>query len=238
MTDLFDAKANDQTPPVTPETPPVVPNTDQTDLLAAIKNERGEQKFKSVEDLINGYSASQEFITTLKSEKEAEVQAKAELAAKVKSQEELEQLLQAKSEQAPPAAPVVPEGLKQEDVLQILEQREAQKVADANVISVRKAVEAVKGDMKALTEQAGLTPELAQQMAQKSPDALLKLLEVEVPKGPAPSMAPSINPSSFQQDRQPDVKQVMRSPKTSDLTDAWKAAGARSEAKLKEQGII
>jgi hypothetical protein len=236
MTTLFDESTpgDNQTPPVTP---PVVPNTDHTDLLAAIKNERGEQKFKSVEDLINGYSASQEFITTLKTEKEVEVQAKADLAAKVKSQEELEQLLQTRTEQ-PPTPPATPEGLKQEDVLQILEQREVQKIADANVIAVKKAVEAAKGDMKALTEQAGLTPELAQQMAQKSPDALLKLLDVEAPKGPAPSMASSVNPSSFQHDRPPEVKRVMRSSKSSDLVDAWKAAGARSEAKLKEQGVI
>jgi len=233
MTDLFDDKANNQTPPATPETPPVVPSTDHTDLLAAIKNERGEQKFKSVEDLINGYSASQEFITTLKTEKDAEVAAKAEIEAKLKTQEQLQELLDAKTATPDPVTPAVVEtGLKQDDVLQILEQREAQKISDANVIAVKKAVEAAKGDLKALTEQAGLTPDLAQKMAEKSPDALLKLLDVEVVKSPPPSMAPSANPTSFESQSSAPVKSVMRSSKSSDLMDAFKAAGDRAKERI------
>jgi hypothetical protein len=228
MTDLFDDKANNQTPPATPETPPVVPSTDHTDLLAAIKNERGEQKFKSVEDLINGYSASQEFISTLKTEKDAEVAAKADIEAKLKTQEQLQELLDAKNVTPDPVTPAIADGLKQEDVLQILEQREAQKVSDANVIAVKKAVEAAKGDLKALTEKAGLTPDLAQKMAEKSPDALLKLLDVEVVKSPPPSMSPSVNPASFDGGNNTPVKNVMRSSKSSDLMDAFKAAGDRA----------
>ena len=232
MTDLFEKKeeANQAV-----ETPPVVPNTDQTDLLAVIKNERGEQKFKSVEDLIKGYNTSQEFIGTLKDEKTAVETSLQESSAKVKSQEQLEELLKTKTETTTLEA--VPEGMKAEDVVKILEQREVQKVADANVILVRDAVKGAKGDMNELVKDAGLSPEIAQQLAQSSPEALLKLLGVKDTATPPPSMEGSVHSNSFHQNQQPDVKRVMRSSKSSDLTAAWKAAGTRSEAKLVEQGL-
>ena len=93
MTELF----NDDNKPTgdnqNPQENNANPTPDFTDLLAGIKNERGEQKFKSVEDLINGYTASQEFIGTLKGEKSTIESQLQELTGKVKSQEELEALL-------------------------------------------------------------------------------------------------------------------------------------------------
>ena len=166
MTDLFDDKpsADQQKQPETP----AVQTPDYSDLLAGIKNERGEQKFKSVEDLVNGYTASQEFIGTLKGEKSTIESRLQELTGKVKSQEELQELLkQAPAEEVPEVVPTeIPAGISAEDVVKILAQEEQKKVANSNVTSVKEAVKAVNGDLKELTEKVGLTPDLAQKMAE------------------------------------------------------------------------
>jgi len=238
MTELF----NDDNKPTGDNQNPQENNAnktpDFTDLLAGIKNERGEQKFKSVEDLINGYTASQEFIGTLKGEKSTVESQLQELTGKVKSQEELEALLQTKKEPEVPPAPSTPAGLQQEDVLALLEQREQQAIATSNVKQVKDAVKAAKVDLAEAVQKAGISKEFAEEMAAKHPEQFLKLIDVDKPAAPPASLSGSTDTSVFNKEVPSKPKTIMRSTKTSDVVDAWKAAGERSMAKLEEQGQI
>jgi len=213
------------------------PTPDYLDQLAGIKNERGEQKFNSVEDLIKGYNASQDFIGTLKDEKTSIESQAADLASKVKSQEELEDLLNKKQEPEV-VTKEVHSGLTQEDVLAVLQQREVETVEKANRTVVKEAAKAAKVDLKEACEKAGIAPEFADNMAKSYPEQFLKLVGIEAPKAPAAPLNGSVNTSTFNMETPQTPKTVMRSSKASDLESAWKAAGQRSEARLKEQGLL
>lgn len=165
------------TDPAGEQKPPQAPNVaDQ--LLAGIKNEEGKQKYSNVEEALKGLANAQEFISTLKKEK-------AELAASLKSQQQLEEmLLKPQTVEVPPPT-VAPSGVTMDAVLLAIEQREAAKIASANIDKVKAALDLAFGAeaKKVLSErvnQLGLTPELADNMAAKSPEALLKLLDVSV----------------------------------------------------------
>lgn len=174
---IFNENAGTQTDPTGGQSQATAPASGSVDqLLAGIKNEQGAQKYTSVEDAIKALQHSQEFIETLKREKQ-------EIAAKLKAQEELEKLLAPKT-QAP--TPVVDSAavLKPEDVVAVIESRERALTARKNIESV-KAVFAQQFGAESTTElvkrveQAGITKELADKMAAETPDALLKLLGVE-----------------------------------------------------------
>jgi hypothetical protein len=237
MTDLFN-----ETPAATPnhgEPAPENQTPANTDLLSGIKNENGEQKFKTAEDLARGYEASQAFIATLKSEKES-VEAKVqELSGKVLSQEELKSLLQPAA--TPPAAiPAAAEpvaGLQSADVLDILEQRDNQRAIEANVTSVKEAAAKAFGadavtKLEELSGLVGLSKAAAQSLAQTSPGAFMKLIGI-TPEG-TPSSSPNQSPSSvntqtFLNGGEIAPKQVMRSGKSSDFMAEWRANKKRCE---------
>lgn len=237
MTELFDDKNSNQDQGSN-STPDV--KTDSNDLLAVIVNDKGEQKFNSVADLVKGYQSSQQFISTLKEEKgqvltEAEQKAKQleELAAKLKSQEELEKLLDnaSNANTTTPDEPAadVPAGVTAEDVVKIMQQQEQTKVKASNVTLVKKAVEAVKGDLGELCEKAGLPRDLAQQMAETAPEALLSTLGVEAPSAPV-NLSGGYNQHD-KQDTPPPAKRVMNARKASEVTDEWKRIGKQVEEK-------
>ena len=224
---LFESTpGNDPTGEVkAPSQAPVV--VDQ--LLAGIKNEKGEQKYSSVEEAIKGLAHAQEFINTLKTEK-------AQLEGMVKSQEQLKELFN-----KPPVKEVVTEqvavGITPEQVVTILEQREQLKVAAANRDKVKAALQEALGAeyktvLAAKTDQLGLTRELVDNMAKTAPDALLKLLDIKAP-AVKPSLKNSVMPEGFKPGEKPAKKKFNPLDKTEDkgLTK-WRESAARTNARL------
>lgn len=178
-------------------------------LLSGIKNERGEQKYKSVEDALNALKHSQDYIPQLSDKLRQQEQELAEAKAQAAKIAELENTLKALTQpsQTPASQPAV-QGLTAEEVAALvnktLTQTQQAELAKNNLSSVvdtvrkefgEKAEEVFYGKARDL----GMSMEEINSLAARSPVAALKLLGVD--KGspaPQPNSAGSINTSAFQ----------------------------------------
>jgi len=202
-------------------------------LLQGIKNEKGEQKYSSVEEALRGASHAQEFIATLKREKE-------ELAAMVKAQEQLEALLAkppvAKESTPTQEAAPVKAGVSPEDVVAILKQQKEAEAAESNMDRVETSLKAAFGatyqeTLNAKTRELGLTPALVDSMAKSSPDALLKLLDVKG-KTAKPGFGSGQNTEQFNQQKPAPKRFDPFSKADNPKVNAWKESVARTNARL------
>ena len=202
-------------------------------LLDSIKNESGERKYKTVDEALKGAAHAQTFIEQLKKEK-------AEMEAQLADRKRLEELLTSKesTQEGKEAASQMVQGLTSEDVVKILEQRDVQLKQKQNADKVVNAAKEAFGTeyitvLKEKAAQAGLTQELADSMAQTSPDALLKLLGIA-----AKVDTKSLMNSQSSLERKPGDKQESI-PKfdpfrrnRSKLMETWEKVGESTKARL------
>lgn len=211
------------------------------DLLKSITNEQGNQKFSSVEDVIEGYKASQDFINTLMQEKRQKEQEALDLAAKVRSQEELAELLRTRQPESDPQpeAPVAPAApsLTQDDVLTILQEQKEREVQTANVKKVQEACKEAFGNdfmskLKEAVASKGLSDDLASQMAKTSPDALLSFIGVEGKKADPLPVNSTVNTRQFSTKTEDGPARVMGGVTGKTLLSEWEKSKQRTLAKL------
>lgn len=156
-------------------------------LLADIKNEQGTQKYATPEDALRGAAHAQEYIRTLQREK-AEADARlAALSAKEDKTASLEatlaELMQKVNKPAEPATNV-PTGDDIADIVaKTLDSRTAAQTAKANQDAVAASlVKQFGADAQAkylaAAEDIGLSPSEMDQLAAKSPKAVLKALGI------------------------------------------------------------
>lgn len=213
------------------DSPSQAPNgVDQ--LLAGIKNENGEQKYANVEEALKGLSNAQEFISTLKREK-------AEVSEQLKSQSQLEEMLSKVNQQQDPdpQEPQVTQGLSAEDVLKVVDQREKDRIAEANLSTCLSTIKEKLGAeykeiLKAKTSELGLTTELVDTMAKSSPDSVYKLLGIDVKKAAKAEMAPSTNTQTFSQEAPPAKRFDPFSSKAKPGLEAWRESVKETNARL------
>jgi head-tail adaptor len=169
-------------------------------LLADIKNENGQQKYQSAEEALRGAAHAQEYIRTLQREKaEAEARLTA-LASKEDKTVELErtlaELMQKVNKPAEPASNV-PTG---DDIAAIvaktLDSRSAAETAKSNqdaVAAVLLKSFGAEAETKynEAAQELGLTPAEMNQLAAKSPKAVLKALGVSEQVAKPQSFAPA-----------------------------------------------
>ncbi len=194
--DVF--KPNTETPPA-----PV----DVNDLLASIKNENGEQKYRSTEDALKALANSQAFIPQLLSEKkqlEEEMNSLREKAKKAESLDEvIEKLRTAGIEQKKPEDVTHPSGgLSEEAVANLvkkaLEEREMSAKAKTNFERVNGELVKKFGQEKAQevvgrkAAELGMTSEELGVLAQNKPELVLALFGDQKPKPPQPTTS-SVN---------------------------------------------
>lgn len=213
---IFNGTNPPATPPNPQVTPPATPNVPSDDaianLLSTIKNERGEPKYKNLEDALNGLKHAQEYIPSLKSQltqQEQESQRLREEAGKIA---ELERSIAAlTSQNTQPVTnqpPVFDENMIAELVTRTLTQRQNQEVAQANIQSVVSTLQQSFGvDAEAKfyekAKEYGMTQEEMNALAAKSPKAVLTMLGVSVQTAPrqnttAPTNS-TVNTSAYQQ---------------------------------------
>lgn len=190
--------------------PNVQPPDPVNTLLASVKNERGEQKYNSLSDAINGLKHAQEYIPTLKSELSAKEQALAAALARAAELEAANQTLLTlttpQTQPSPQAAPpVFDESKIAEMVQQTLSQREQQAAAQKNTQTVVSTLQQVFGAdaEKAYNDKAselGMTVAELNSIASKSPQAVFNMLGIKPQKG-KPNVAPlqgTVNPAAYQ----------------------------------------
>lgn len=187
-------------------TPSNVPNdSGLANLLAEIKNERGEPKYKNVQDALVALKHSQTYIpqlTTEVRERDAELaNARARLAEIDELKRTVQALTQRQTDPAP-QGPQLDEGKIADLVSSAITQREAQTRAQQNAAQVANALRSKYGaeaEVKYNEKAAELGIDVAElnALASKSPAAALRLLG-EVDIKPQSSGLPT--PSSIRTD--------------------------------------
>lgn len=168
-----------------------VANAPQNDalatLLSQIRNERGEQKYRTVEEALNGLKHAQEFIpqlTTKQRQLEQELEDARRAAAKVA---EIENTVKSLTQQvsSPPATqgPAITPEQVAELIDVTLQRKQAETSAQANTKAVTAAVLAKFGDKAeqvfyGKAEELGLSKAEFNALAAKTPKAVLNLLGI------------------------------------------------------------
>lgn len=180
-------------------------------LLTQIKNERGEQKYKSVEDALNALKHSQEYIPQLNqrlSQTEAELEAARAAAARVEEVEATVARLLSKENVSSTTTPVVvPEDKVAEIVQSVLQRTKTQEIEQMNQQAVVQAVASRFGTeadkyFYGKASELGFTAEQINRLSATNPKAVLSLLGLNEPAPAKNSVVPQsksgINTDGFQ----------------------------------------
>lgn len=177
-------------------------------ILGEIKNERGEPKYKTLNDAITALKHSQEYIPTLNSklqEQNAELERLRGEAGRVSEIEAtVRALTQKQAEASTNANPALSEETIANLVTRTLSQREQAAKAQENQQSVVASMQAKFGTeaekvFYQKAQELGMTVEEFNALAAKTPKAVLNLIGVDV--RPATTGAPAsstVNASGFQ----------------------------------------
>lgn len=184
------------------------PNSSYENLLKNIKNERGEQKYKTVEDAMVGLLNAQQYIPKLKEELEtykSQVSTFQSELEKVKHIEEtVNNLLSNQQQQSTQSAPVIDENKIADIVGQTLSRREQEIQQKQNINIVVSEVAKKFGEKSeeafyGLAKEMGLSNVEMNALAAKSPKAVLTMLGINTSatKPVQPSTASSVNSEAF-----------------------------------------
>lgn len=238
--------------------PPNQPNSNgqpsQSDplatLLASVKNENGEQKYKTIEDALKALQHSQSYIPELRQtlqQKEAEL---AEAKAKADKIAELERTLDALTQNQNSSVNTSPQGLSEEQiadlVVKTLKQTATAQTQKENLNSVVSIMKKQFGDKAeemfyGKAQEVGLGKDEINQIAAKSPQAALKLLGLSSSQemnGGTPKA--SFNGAAFQPNPESEIrknpKSVLMGASTEEVMQEV-ARARRMVDELTEQGL-
>jgi hypothetical protein len=214
MTDIF----------TTPETPsqeqPVQTNALDT-MLASIKNEQGNQKYDSVEKALEALQHSQEFIPTLKSQLQEKDTELSNLRMEISKQQGINETIERLSTASQDPVQPKPEQEVSQDiesiVANLLQSHQTQSAEESNKKQVNDTVVALYGDkageyMLNKSKELGMSLDALESMAKQSPQAALKLLEVE---GKTSHNVSSVNAGNYRTDNLAPRKEELSLPETS-----------------------
>lgn len=169
-------------------TPPVNNNDALNDLLASIKNEQGQPKYRSIEDALKGLQHAQSYIAEVKQERNTIAAKLEEEAAKAREVEELKRVV-AEITQKQDKKDVQPTpSIGADDITNLVKSQLAierqQEQQSLNKNTVRKALVEKFGEEKAAevfnqkADELGLSAEKLTQIVAESPKAALAMLGV------------------------------------------------------------
>ena len=238
-------QAATQQPAVSPATQATTATEDPyKTALAAIKNEDGLQKYASVEDVLSSVPHREEFISTLKAEKQAIEQqlldAKLELEKRMSVQDAMSQIAS-----TPNTAQTDQEsGLRREDVYSLMKEYESAKSVESNRKSVSDALIKHYGDEAKAQEilagklsELGMSREQLAAIAGNSPKAASQLLGLDSQGSAAvnKTVAGNVNPDAIESSTNTDIpksKGIMLGASGKDLINEWRNAGAEAKQEL------
>jgi LysM repeat protein len=208
---IFGNQNSEATPPNTGDTGngTNAPNVDPVaDLLGSIKNERGEPKYKNIQDALVALRHSQEYIpqlTTQLSQKDSELNtARAEAARINELERSLQALTQSREQPASTRAPEFSEERIAELVNQSLTRKQTEDLQRANVSKVVQDMVKQYGPDAQKTYEAkaaefGMTVAQLNQLASSTPQAVLNLMGVNKATQPREQTpATQFNSEAFQ----------------------------------------
>lgn len=219
-------------------------------LLASIKNERGEQKYKTVEAALEALNHAQNYIPTLKNtsqELEQKLQEALEKAAKVEELERVvQQLAQSVTNSQNTNGPVsIDEGVIADLVNKTLTKTQVEAREKTNLIEVVGSFQKIFGDKAEETfyskgAELGMSREQLNSLAKSNPKVVLKLFGIssDVPNT-TPTLA-SVNTGGFTKSGDSNIrrndKSVLMGASTQDVIAEREASKAMVE-ELHSQGM-
>ena len=168
------------------------------DLLRTIRNpETGEPKYKSIDDALKALKHAQEFIPSLQQENKTYLeelqQAREELQKSAGAMDALDRLAQPQPSQGSTPAPKEIDGRDIEGLVEkALQKKQTQAQQKTNVDKVKSALQEKYGDKAGQhfyqkAEELGLDRKTMNELAAKSPNAVLKYFEGEAGSNVTPS---------------------------------------------------
>jgi hypothetical protein len=212
-TSIFDSNSSATPTPPAGSNPANVSQPSAVDtMLLSIKNERGEPKYKSLEEALNALKHSQEYIPQLSqkiTERERELDEARQAAAKVA---QLEDVVRNLTQQSNPNANTTPQGMTAEQVAELvnstLSRKQQEEIAQRNTSIVAQTVASKFGaeaEQKFYdkAEELGMTKQEFNALASKNPKAVLSLLgitdtAVPTPQGKQSTQVTALNTAGFQ----------------------------------------
>jgi len=224
----------------TPDTIEVTKPEDNTELttiktqLSSILNQEGNQKYSTVEDALKSIPFATTHISKLEQEN-------AELTTKLNQAQTVKDILDEISVQRTPSEEPTVQGLDESRVAEIVSQQltvtEQQRLIQVNQAAAAAALQAHFGDVQtaekkyiAKAEELGISVQFLNDVAAKSPKALLNLFDitaVEKQEIPEKIQDSGITPVEIQDETKP--KSVMWGASHSDLKEAWRAARPKQD---------
>lgn len=202
------------------------------DQLASIKNERGEPKYKDLPTALEALKHSQDYIPNLKQENETLKETVERLEREAQERKNLEESIERLTSQQQQPAPQEYQGLTEEQVAGLLEQRlvqrEQEQKAQSNSQQVEQAIVQRYGDkarevVAAKAQEYDMSPAEMQTWAQKNPKAVLALFDVKSsPQGKSyTSSSVNIPPNRPAQDEPlaPPAKSLLSGATTKEITE-------------------
>lgn len=194
------------------------------------------KKYSTAEEALRSVPHAQEHIKTLEAEM---AQMKEELSKRKTTQELLDEL---KSGVQPVANTTQETGLNQDTIMELvnntLKQNEQKKTAQANASQVANKFTEKYGSnaetvYNSLAKDLNLTPQKLNELAASSPNLVLRLADLE-PNVKVAKSSGSVNTEALSANKPPQEMsaRVPKGAKTSDLVNAWRAAGEKVKQKL------
>ena len=178
-----------------------------TTILASIKNEKGEPKYASVEEALKGLQHAQEFISTLKGEKQT-------LEAEVNARKSVEEALKGLSTMDTPEG-TPPPAYNPDDIKTLVDQQlqayKAANVESENLSKCEASLKAKYGDkaqtvIKETAEKLGRSPQELETLAAKDPALFLGLFSGDLKRDTTPMAGNGFNTHGFQQSPESTIK--------------------------------
>lgn len=222
---------------------------DYTSFLSEIKNERGEQKYKSIEDALYALKHSQEYIPELKNKAETVFREKDALEKKLQSLEETVFELTSRKEQPSTQGVQIDENAVTSLVEKALSQSQERQQAANNQKAVvetlnNKFGEKAEDMFYSRAKELGMTVEEVNSIAARSPKAALAILgvsESDVHKQSTYSPTKgTANTSNFSTPQETFIAREKTSTSIGATTEDIKEAVRRAEAmaeELRNQGL-
>lgn len=194
--------SGDQPPVTPPVTQPVAtpPTNSLEDLLKNIKNEQGEQKYKSLEDALVALDHSQKYIPELKSQLTGtveELNRVKEQMSKFENIEDTVQRLLAQQQKTQHTTDPVNSGLDEQAVIKLvqdsLQQSKSHEIAEANMKLVNDTLVSKFGDkvidvLESKAKELNTTRKSLGELSKSNPKLVLALFEDGKPKVTNPTV--------------------------------------------------
>lgn len=189
------------------------------------------RKYATVEAALASVPHAQQHIAHLEAENQTLKQQIQELNEKLTKATNLEDVVAKLTATQQPNESPIPQGLDEQGVLKLLEQREAHRLAQANQVEVTDALIAKFGDATKATEalkqkaqEFGVDFEYMKDLAAKSPKAVLSYFSIEnKPSTVTPTYRPV--PTQYQTSPEPQYDFTPKGGSTSDLVRAFRDCG-------------